>query len=164
MSAAAAWVRLATGLWAVVPSRTTATFEARGIGGQRVTGTLPVVSGHVDVDADGIPSAVHAELDLAGVRTGNARRDKDLGKPDLLGTGVLVFEGGPAAPGADDSWVLPGTLTMKGRTCGVVLAVSGAEQLTATTSLDRRALGVRASRLMIGRVIDVTLDVTLSAP
>ena len=161
---------LAAGRWRHVPNATTATFTVRNLGLRRVTGTVPIAEAWVDVDANGAPSAVRATLDLRAIATGNARRDADLQKPHLLGTAehpTLGFTGTPQLAAA--GWTVPGTLA--GRRAAEVTVVATIEsaspgELTVrgTTEFDRRELGVRAPRFLIGRRIQVTVTATFRAP
>lgn len=154
--------------WNVMITLSCASFAVRNFGVKTVTGQIPIQEAWVDVDGADRPIAVHASLNMAAVSTGNARRDHDLAKPSLLDTaryGELVFTGGPGEPG-DGCWLVPGTLSGHGSSVEVELAVtvqrSGAEvAIRATTSFDRRDLGIRAARFMVGTRIAVTVDAVL---
>ncbi len=168
--------------WAIVPRNSTAAFSVRNFGVRAVHGVVPVtdatvvLSGHVTLppatatavqSADLGVSAVRMTLDLAGIDTANTRRDKDLRSRHLLDTEhhpQLIFDCADvrAVPGG---WRLDGTLTAHGRTIPVTVdavLVSGPvrEHITvlATTAFDRRQLGIRVPRLMIGR--DVAVQVS----
>lgn len=158
------------GRWTTGPTGATASFRVRDVLHRPVTGTLPVLAAWVEVGPDGLPQRVRAELDLAGVDTGNARRDKDLrGRRffDLDGAGqtVLVFEGHDAK-GTEDGWTLPGELVLRDARCPVVLQVerTGPRSVRATAQLDRRDLGLRAPRLLVGLVVALTVEAELAAP
>ncbi len=158
---------LRTGRWELVPARTSACFAVRNFGLATVRGQIPVTAARVDVDAAGRPTAVHAELDLTRIQTGNQRRDRDLRKPGLLDTAhhpVLTFDG--IASGMIVDGVLTGlaatraSLDVTSVTCGD----GGTITVHTTTELDRVALGLRAPRLLIGRRIAVVVDVTFAPP
>lgn len=159
-----------TGRWRHVATATTTTFTVRNFGLNKVTGTLPVAEAWVDVDADGVPQGVTAVLDLRAVETGNARRDRDLQKPNLLDTAnqpTLTFAGVPqAGPGG---WTVTGTLAGR-RSADVTLDVqivsATAAQITVQGSaeIDRRALGVRAPRFLVGRRLRITVTGVFRAP
>lgn len=164
---------LRTGRWEFVSSLTSAGFAVRELGVKTVSGQFPVQAAWVDVDASGRPVAVHASLDVAGVDTGNARRDRDLRKPGLLDTAqypTLTFDGGPAQRTSDTEWVVPGRLTGHGASVELTLHVETTSMrddhiaLRAITELDRRELGVTAPRVLIGRRIGVHIDATFAAP
>ena len=161
---------LAPGRWRHVPAGTNATFTVRNLGLRQVTGTVPVAEAWVDVDGSGVPGAVRATLELRAIATGNARRDADLQKPHLLGTAehpTLTFTGSPASgPGG---WTVTGTLAGR-RSAEVTLAATiesaTPQEITvrATTELDRRELGVRAPRFLIGRRLRITVTATFRTP
>jgi polyisoprenoid-binding protein YceI len=161
---------LATGRWRPVAGGTTVAFTVRNFGLKKVTGTLPVAEAWVDVDPTGVARQVAATLDLQAVETGHARRDKDLQKPHLLDTAnhpTLAFTGTPqVAPGG---WTVTGTLA--GRESTEVTLAATIESATqkeitvrASTEFDRRELGVRAPRFLIGRRLRVTVTATFRAP
>jgi polyisoprenoid-binding protein YceI len=156
-----------TGRWELVPARTSAGFAVRSLGVAIVHGQIPVTAAWVDVDAAGRPKAVHAELDLTCIDTGNPRRDRDLRKPRLLDTAhhpALTFDGIAADTTID------GMLTGRAATrvsldiTSVTPSDAGMITAHATTAFDRVALGVRAPRFLIGRRIAVVIDVTFAPP
>lgn len=151
--------------WIVQNTSSCAGFEVRNFGVRTVSGTVPITHATAYVDATGRPVRVDAELDLAHIDTGNARRDRDLAKAHLLDTGrfpTLTFHGGPGEPDGD-GWRMTGRLAAHGQQIEVSLhAVRAGDRITATTSFDRADLGVRAPRLMIGRRIEVRIDALLA--
>lgn len=163
---------LPAGRWSVLPSATQATFRVRDLLHRPVTGTLDVVRGHVDVDEHGVPAAVLAELDLASVRTGHPRRDKDLrGRRffDVERSASLTFTAAAATAVPDGSWSLPGELRRAAETCPVVLDVqvvgtAGPRRVRATTVVDRGQLGLHAPTLLVGRQVQVTVEAGLLPP
>jgi polyisoprenoid-binding protein YceI len=160
-------VELAAGRWTVDPAHSTAAFRV-GTLGRAVTGTVPITEGTVAIDGGGRPSAITGSLDLGAIDTGNARRDKNLRKPKLLDldrhpTMTFAADTITASPAG---WQVTGHLTARG--ASVRLAgdadASGQDQtatVTAHTRLDRRALGIRARRIVIGHTIDITVTVTI---
>jgi polyisoprenoid-binding protein YceI len=162
---------LATGRWRAVPGCTSATFTVRNFGLRHVTGSVPVAEAWVEVDAAGVPRHVRATLDLRAVDTGNARRDADLQKPHLLDTAhcpTLTFAGTPYGS-IGGGWTIAGSLA--GRCATEVVLDAAVEAVTereitvsATVRLDRRELGVRAPRLLIGRCLEVVVTATFCAP
>ncbi|USX55041.1 YceI family protein [Lentzea sp. HUAS12] len=155
---------LTAGVWQADVRRSTASFEVGNLG-RGVHGTVPVTAGTVEIGVDGALLAVHGTLDLGSIATGNARRDLDLRKPNLLDLDrhpTMTFHS--TSTRADGSgWHVTGTLSARGAATELdgVVTVSSAEGaeavLTATTRLDRRTLGVRAPRLLIGRYVDITV-------
>ena len=161
---------LAPGRWPVVVTRTAATFTVRNFGLRHVTGTLPVTEAWVEVDGAGVPRAVRATLDLRAIATGNARRDADLQKPHLLDTAkypTLTFTGTPQP--AAGGWTVPGTLAGRQSaevTVAATIESAAAHEITvhASAEFDRRELGVRAPRFLIGRRLRVEVTATFLAP
>jgi polyisoprenoid-binding protein YceI len=136
-----------------------------------VRGTVPVVSATVEVGADGRPVTVQATLDLTGIATGSRKRDRDLQKPHLLDTGRhprLTFTGTPLP--AADGWQIPGRLTGRAPADVTLLAhidataPSGEITVRAVCTFDRRDLGIRAPRLLIGRYVAVAIEAVFVPP
>lgn len=163
-------VGLSTGRWTVDPAYSTATFRVGSLG-RAVTGTVPITAGTVVID--GQHSAITGSLDLGAIETGNARRDKDLRKPkylDLDRYPAMTFTADTMTI-APAGWRVTGQLTARGTSVRLAgdVDVSGeytSATLTAHTRLDRRTLGIRAPRIMIGHQIDITVTATirLTAP
>lgn len=164
--------QLRAGRWEHVGSATqAATFAVRDLAFGTVRGTVPVVSATVEVGADGRPASVQAKLDPTGIKTGSRKRDRDLQKPHLLDTArhpELTFSGIPQP--TPDGWQVPGRLT--GRAAAdvtlqaqiVASASSGAITVRAVCTFDRRELGIRAPRLLIGRYVAVTIEAVFAPP
>jgi polyisoprenoid-binding protein YceI len=158
---------LAAGQWKVDVEHSTATFTVGNLG-HTVTGTVPILDGTVEVGPDGLPSAIYGTLDLSAIATGISRRDKDLRKPNLLDLDrypISTFEADrmTASPGG---WSVSGYLTARGTrtrlTGDVEISARGQEAtLTARTQLDRRAIGLRAPKLMIGHQVDITVTASI---
>jgi len=160
-------VELASGRWTVDLAHSTATFLVSTLG-RTVTGTVPIIEGVVDVATGGLPAAITGSLDLGAIKTGNARRDRDLRKPrflDLDRHPTMTFTA-DSVTASQARWSVAGRLTARGATVRVAghVEVSGQDRsaaLTAHTWLDRRILGVRAPRIMIGHRIDITVTATI---
>lgn len=162
------------GRWSVVPVTSTAIFSVRELGLVTVRGSVPVVGGVVEVDGAGRPVSVRASLDVRGLTTGNARRDRDLRGPKFLAAGrwpAISFASREVhvdGPG----WTVVGTLVVRDvrspLTLDVRLAGSapgGGRRAVATAALDRREAGVRTGpTFLIGGTVRVSLDVTLVPP
>jgi polyisoprenoid-binding protein YceI len=163
--------RLAPGRWTADPVRTRAGFAVGNLGWAVVHGSVPVVTGQLDVDDTGRPVRVRAELDLGGIDTGNARRDADLRKPGLLDLDAhptMTFVSDDVrADGA--GWRADGVLALRGTSCPLVVTGTaeagpdGVLRVTGSAVLDRTAVGVRAPRLMIGRTVTITVEAELTA-
>jgi len=158
---------LRAGTWTVRSGRTTASFEVRNFGFNRVPGTIPVRTGTVEV-RDGEVTAVRAELDLGALDTQNERRDADLRKPNLLDSAaepVMTF----TATGVrrqDNGWEVTGELRLRGTSCPLTLTVEPAtgSRVRATGTLDRAPLGMRVPRAVIGRYVRIVVEAELEPP
>lgn len=167
-SPAPAGVALAApvGRWTADPGSSTAAFAVRNFGVNTVRGTAPIREAVAVVAEGGRISTVRAVVQLAGIDTANSRRDLDLRGRRLLNTEQfpeLVFEAADARASAD-SWRLAGTVTARGVSIPVVLDATlttgptdGLVTIRATTRFDRRDLGIRAPRLLIGREVQVQI-------
>lgn len=158
-----------TGVWTAVPEACRAGFRVRDKLVGVVAGTIPVRSGVVQVGAAGDVRSARLELDVTGIATGNAHRDRDLRKPRFLAAGehpILVVEAGPAPFGAAGNWDLTATVTVRGAAAPVDLMVvlDSADPATAgvrvTGRLDRTPLGLRVPAFIVGRIVE--LDVHLA--
>lgn len=159
------------GTWTVLADRTSTTFTVRNFGFRVVHGSIPVSLGSVRVSADGV--VVEAALDLDKIDTANAKRDADLRKPGLLAIDaqpVLTFAADRVDEGPD-GWTVEGTLGARGEFCPLTVTATGPEdngdgtwRVLAGAVFDRRAIGLRAPRFLIGREITIALDVVLAPP
>jgi polyisoprenoid-binding protein YceI len=163
--------RVAAGTWAVSDSRTRVGFTVANLG-RTVRGSVPCAQGEVVVDATGAPVRVRAELDLAALDTGIARRDADLRRPRFLDSDrhpTMTWSADRLVPGPDGSWTAEGTLHVRGTTAplvvtGRVTAVDpgGAEvRVRATAVLDRTAVDIRAPAVLVGRLVRIEIDARL---
>lgn len=162
---------LAAGVWRADLTRSTASFQVGNLG-RKANGTVPVTGGTVEIDADGQLLGVHGTLDLGAIDTGIAKRDLDLRKPGLLDLDrhpTMTFTATSCHP-VDNGWSVTGTLQARGTSAelsGVaeLSTVDGTTAvMTATARLDRRTLGIRAPRLLIGRYVDITVTAVISRP
>lgn len=135
------------------------TAHAFGLG--PVHGTFAVREGVVVV---GDRYSVSVSLDAASFTTDKPRRDEDIRSKAFLDTQrypSMSF----ASTGVTVGHTVAGTLTAHGVTAPVTLTLtavsSGPDGLrcTATTRIDRYAFGVTKGRGVIGRYLDVELDV-----
>lgn len=118
--------------------------------------------GELEVDDDGRPVRVRAELDLDSLDTGIAKRDADLCKPSLLDIGrrpVMAWTADRFSRGVDGRWTADGVLHLRGTSAplavtGIVAAGPDGRvrvRVRASAALDRVAVGIRAPRILIGR-------------
>lgn len=164
--------RVAAGTWRVSDSRTRVGFAVTGLG-RTVHGSVPCARGEVVVDADGAPVRVRGDVDLTGLDTGIARRDADLRRPRFLDVDrhpVMTWSAEVFAPGPDGDWTAEGTLRVRGTTAPLALTgrVVAADpggawvRVRATGELDRRAVGISAPALLVGRCVDIEVDAWLT--
>ena len=163
--------RARTAIWHVSDSRTQVRFTVRNLG-RPVRGSVALSRGEVEVDADGAPVRVRAEFDLASLDTGIGRRDLDLRHPRFLAVDrqpVMVWTCDRFTRREDGSWLAAGTLSVRGTATPLeVTAVTedadGATVVRAAAVLDRLAVGIRAPRAVIGRVVRIEIDAWLVPP
>jgi len=160
-------VRVPVGRWLIDPDSSTASFSVRNFGVHMVRGIVPIREATAVVAEGHRVTAVHAVLNLAAIDTANTKRDKDLRARGLLDTERfpdLVFDA-TNIQATTDGWLLKGALTAHGASIPVtmhcVLATgptNGGMTIQATTRLDRRDLGIRAPRMLIGHHVLVEID------
>jgi polyisoprenoid-binding protein YceI len=158
--------------YGIEPGKSTAAFSVQHVFVERVTGTLPIISGVVTRSASSIiPESATAVLDATKLETGDPDRDASLQSPDFFDTkkyptwtfaSTKVTPEGPAAFGMD------GVLTIHGigqpEHLDVVVRGDAAHPTYhAVAHVDRHAFGMPLTRLdpTIGATVDVTLDIVL---
>ncbi len=159
---------LTAGTWQADLSRSTASFRIGNLG-RTATGTVPITEGFVEVGPDGRLRSVRGTLNLSAIDTGIPKRDHDLRKPGLLNLDThptMTFTSTFVEP-VDAGWLITGTLGVRGVTTELIgtaraSTVDGGEvTLTATVRMDRKPLGIRAPRFVIGRFVDITVTATI---
>lgn len=153
------------GRYTIDPGRSSLTFSTRHLFNLLpVRGSFAIRGGTVDVAEPLAESRVRAEIDAAGFRTGNDVRDAAVRSERFLDAErhpVITFVSGHVATA-----VVSGQLTVRAVTGPLRLSIERAETtgdaftVRATTTVDRTEFGVTGSRLMTGRLLDLTLDVT----
>jgi polyisoprenoid-binding protein YceI len=157
---------------AIDTAKSTATFVIAHIFVERVTGTVPILSGSVDVQNDStIPLRVAAVLDATKIHSGDSDRDGSLSSPDYFDTKQFptwTFASTTIAPRGAEAFGMDGTLTIHGVTQPEHLDVTVAgdpahPHYHAVGHIDRHAFGMKGTRLdpVIGDSADVTLDIVL---
>ncbi|WP_158544870.1 YceI family protein [Blastococcus sp. TF02-09] len=163
--------RSRTATWAVSDSRTQVRFTVRNLG-LPVRGSVALSCGEVEVDADGVPVRARAEFDLGTLDTGITRRDLDLRHPRFLAVDrqpVMVWTCDRFTRLGDGSWLAAGRLSVRGtatplEVAAVAEGADGGTMVRAAAVLDRLAVGIRAPRAMIGRVVRIEIDAWLVPP
>jgi polyisoprenoid-binding protein YceI len=159
------------GRWTLSDSHTLVTFNVRSLGGRLAHGSVACTSGEVEVDPTGTPVRARAELDLGSLDTGITRRDADLRKARFLDIDrhpTMRWSAEHFTPAGDGAWRAEGVLSVRGTTA--VLAVVASPELDAeglrirgSAVLDRTAVGIRAPRFLIGRLVRIDVDARLTS-
>lgn len=161
---------VAAGTWVASDCRTRAAFTVRGLTGP-VTGTVTLCCGEVEVDASGAPRHARGELDLRTVDTGVARRDADLRKPSLLDADrrpAMTWSADRFTRGEDGAWTADGVLALRGTSAPLAVRAvpelrAGRLVLRATATMDRRSVGIRVPRLLVGREVRIEVEAELAS-
>jgi len=113
--------------WTFEPGHTAAEFRARHMMVSYVRGAFKNVRGTLDFDpANPKLSSVEAVIDVAGIWTGDAKRDEHLRNPDFLDAEQypqITFVGDQVEMIGDHDYVVTGNLTIRGVTRAVPLRV-----------------------------------------
>jgi polyisoprenoid-binding protein YceI len=160
------------GTYRLDPTKSEITFEAKHLFGLgTVRGSFELDSATLQIAAPVEGSSAKATVDAASYASGSDMRDKQVrGKKFLnaaafptiafVSTGLRQVDGG---------WALDGQLTVRDRSEPIALAIvesatiNDTLTLVATTRIDRHAFGIKASRGMAGRYLDLTLRLTARA-
>ncbi|NEK58854.1 YceI family protein [Geodermatophilus sabuli] len=171
MTAGVRTQRVTAGTWAVSDSRTRITFTVSNLG-RPVHGSVACSWGEVEVDDQGTPVRVAAELDLESLATGIARRDSDLRKPRFLDIDrhPAMTWSADRFTGADGvGWTAHGVLRVRGTSAPLAVSaapVAGPDgtwlRVGAVAVLDRTAVGIRAPGFLVGRTVEIAVDAWLS--
>lgn len=161
-------------LWAVDPTHTTVEFEVRNLFFFKVKGSLEVREGSIVLDSAIVRgSSITVGLQSSSINTGNKGRDAHLRSRDYLDTDrypEIRFQSTKVEPGTDrDTLRVTGALTIKNQSKEIVLDVSEidrscspsgehVEYYGATTKLDRHDFDVHAMRFLIGRIVQITIN------
>jgi polyisoprenoid-binding protein YceI len=114
----------AAGSYALDPSHSQVTFSARHLMVSKVRGRFPVTSGTLEISADPQHSSVEATVDVAGVESGDAKRDEHLRSADFFDAEkypTVTFRSTKVTHHGDGEFTLEGDLTVKGTTNPVTL-------------------------------------------
>ena len=163
---------LRPGTYRVDAARSTVRFTGSHIFGLKpVDGTMAVRSGTVVVADEPRRSTASAELDAGSFTTDNERRDRDVRGTRFLNAAqhpTIGFRSTRVVHGAG-GWQIIGVLSVRGGSAEVTLDLTGIAstvdgyRLTATATVDRVAAGVRVGRPIIGRYLDITINLCITA-
>jgi polyisoprenoid-binding protein YceI len=157
------------GTYRVDPQRSKVSYSGRHMFGLGVVhATFTLTSGELRVADPLTASTVAVTLDANSFSSNNARRDKDVRSAALLDVATypeITFAANSLRLDGDQ-WLAAGTVTAHGKTVPVEVAI---DQLTRNGEeirvhgqakhLDRYAFGVVKSKGMVGRFLDLDLDV-----
>ena len=157
---------------AIDTAKSKAAFSVSHIFVERVTGTVPIAGGTVTLASDSaIPEALTAELDPGRISSGDRDRDASLAGPDFFDVKAFptwTFASTKIAPQGANAFGVDGTLTVHGVTApehlDVTIRGDAAHRIYhAAGHIDRQAFHMAVTRLdpVIGKIVDVTLDITL---
>jgi polyisoprenoid-binding protein YceI len=162
-------------LWAIDPTHTTVEFAVRSLFFFTVKGCLNALEGNAVLDqADVRNSSTTVVLKSTSIDTGNKRRDALLRAANFLDVArypEIRFQSTKVERGTDrDTLRVTGALTIKDRSKEIVLDVNEIDKSCspsgehiayygARTNLDRLDFHVNAMRLLIGRKVQITINV-----
>jgi polyisoprenoid-binding protein YceI len=160
------------GTYLVDADRSTVRFTATHVFGLKpVDGTMAVRRGTVVVADEPRRSTVSAELDAGSFTTDDKRRNRDVRGKHFLDAErhpAIGFRSSRVVHGSG-GWQVIGTLSVRGGSTDVTLnltemaATVDGYRFTATTTVDRMAAGVRTGRLIVGRYLDITINLYVTA-
>lgn len=160
---------LPTGNWQLDTSSTAVTVSATKLGVFTIPARLDVVSGSIDIDDDHHVVNVEIVVDASSYTSKNAKRNEHVRSSDFLDAAThptIAFRTGRVVPG-DAGYTSNGTVTIKGQSSPIDVAISDVEVDGATGSfvaravVDRRAIGVdKMPGLIIGRNLQLHVDAT----
>jgi len=167
-------------VWSFDRSHSTVEFSVKNFFFFTVKGQLAPPVGTLVIDeADVTHSSVSATIEAQSIDTRNKQRDTHLRATDILDVQnypEIHFESSSVRPGNDrDTLRVKGSLTIKNKSEPVELEVilldrsrspRGEEVIyyVATTRLDRFKFGISYGRGIIGRLLNVTINVQASRP
>lgn len=136
-----------------------------------VSAELNVTSGEIRVAESETGCRVHATIDAASFTSDNARRDRDVTENFLqVATHPDIVFSSSAVRRVGDRLLVEGTVTAHAHTVPVEVTVHSIESEGGTihvhagaSRLDRFAFGITNGRGMVGRFLDLELDV-VAAP
>jgi len=160
--------------WHFDPGYTTVEFAIRNLW-FKVRGRFRDLEGQIVLDESDISrSSVTATIEVDSIDTGNKRRNAHLLAADFFDVEKfpeIEFKSTSIRRGKDrDSLELAGDLTIKGKTVPIALSVNEMDRsrspngeefvyYSATAELDRFAFGINYGRGIIGRHLQVTINV-----
>jgi polyisoprenoid-binding protein YceI len=133
-----------------------------------VRATFRIKEGAVQIGNPVTTSTARVTVDASSFTSDNARRDKDVRSARLLDTASYpdITFASERVQEAGDRWVVSGTVRAHGEAIPVEVQIdriapesNGIRVHGRTAHLDRTALGVTGAKGMVGRYLDLELDV-----
>ena len=170
--------------WTIDPTHSTIGFAVKHMVFSTVRGTFSDVAGSFSVTNDDLRTAtLSAEIGVASINTGTEQRDAHLKSADFFDAEHFpkaTFVSAGMTPAGDGSWLMAGTLTIRGTSKPVTLVVTpegtGSDPwgntksgYSATTKIDRRDFGLNYNQVLetggvlVGNDISLTLDIQAKA-
>jgi polyisoprenoid-binding protein YceI len=156
------------GTYTLDPAKSKVTFAvAHMFGAGTVNGTFALTSGSVEITDPASESSVTAVVDAASIATNNSAREAVVRSAALLNTAKhpsISFESSAVSAADGEQWTVSGTLTAKSGAAPIVFAISQSDvtesgaHIVASAQVDRYAHGIKGSKGMVGRLIDITVD------
>jgi polyisoprenoid-binding protein YceI len=157
---------------AIDAAKSKAAFSVQHIFVERVNGTVPITGGTVVLAPNSeVPTSLNATLDPSKISSGDRDRDGSLVSPDFFNVKAFpewTFTSSKITPVNATAFGVDGTLTVHGvpapEHLDVTVRGDAAHPLYhAIGHIDRQAFHMSVTRLdpVIGKIIDVTLDIAL---
>ena len=158
------------GTYRIDPERSTLSYSGRHMFGLGVVhATFAIDSGEVRVADPLTASAVTVTVDAGSFHSDSAKRDNDVRGAKLLDVATyptITFASDRLRQDGDKGWRLSGSVTAHGTSVPVELRIDGSVREAEgvrlhgrADHLDRCAFGVTKGRGMVGRYLDLDLDV-----
>ena len=158
------------GAYRIDPERSTLSYSGRHMFGLGVVhASFTIDSGELRVADPLTASAVSVTVDAGSFHSNSARRDSDVRGGSLLDVATyptITFVSDHLRQDADSGWLLSGSVTAHGTSVPVEVRIDGSAREGEgvrlhgrADHLDRYAFGVTKSKGMVGRHLDLELDV-----
>lgn len=160
---------LAPGTYRLDPTKSQVHYSGRhmfGLG--TVHATFTIEGGDLRIGEPLASSRATVTVDAASFSSNNARRDNDVRAAGLLDVDrhPYITFASDRLQETDDGWLVTGTVTAHGHTVPVDVRIdrvtgegTGMRLHGRAEHLDRTAFGITGSRGMVGRYLDLELDV-----
>jgi polyisoprenoid-binding protein YceI len=163
-------ITVASGRYRIDPDRSQVRYAGRhmfGLG--TVHATFSIREGDLSIGDATSPLIARATVDAASFSSANTKRDRDVRSAGLLDVEHypdITFSSEDMQEIPGEGWLVAGTVTAHGRSVPVDVQVDrvtadGSEVLVHgwARHLDRTTFGITGSRGMVGRYLDLELDV-----